>query len=723
VRFAAYALVGVACWTVSGPAIPAVAMLARAEQMRPSVLSHGRSDRSLELTTGGGAILDDAPEWRASLAQAMRGRHGTAVVLDRDTGRILAVENPQAAMRMAVAPGSTIKPLTLWALLNAGLIHDGDTLACPRELRIGSHDMACSHPALAQTVTLQSAIAYSCNNFVARNAARFKPGQLGEFLRKQGLAQARGASTVEQIELQALGEEAVRATPLELARAYARLSKHAPKSIIEGLQAATQYGTARLANIEGLAGKTGTADGRAWFVGFTPEVVVAVVLPGSSGGADAAPVAKQILAPGGVWVRVGADPVQYLTTEEYVAAALAGECNDFRSDEALKAMAVTIRTCAARFRGRHHKEGFDFCGTTHCQALRLGAVTDRERAAAEATAGELLWHEGKIAAAYYSQNCGGATEAAVNVWPDAAEPYLPGHEDSYCTRNGRLKWSLPVGRSELRDALRRSGLRAPPTIDRVEVTRQSPSGRAVMVMLSGHGESRFVTASSLRFAVGRSLGWNRIRSMFFNVRRDGEQFIFEGYGAGHGVGLCQNGADEMGVTGKNYHEILAFYYPGTAIGQSARGFNWRHLEGERVELMTTEPQRDQHLTQTADSALLQAERLTGMQSRLRPLVRIYPTVSAFRDSTGESGAVAGDERGRVIRLQPNPSAQTMLHEMLHFVLEQNAAANAPRWLREGLVAYLAGDERVPPEVSGDVRKYGRTAMLAWITRGAPPSGL
>lgn len=76
--------------------------------------------------------------------------------------------------------------------------------------------------------------------------------------------------------------------------------------IAEGLTGAVAYGTAQRAAVPGMsvAGKTGsvrTADGAriAWFAGYapseTPEVVVAVMVQGQSGGSDAAPVASKIL--------------------------------------------------------------------------------------------------------------------------------------------------------------------------------------------------------------------------------------------------------------------------------------------------------------------------------------------------------------------------------------------------------------------------------------------
>ena len=44
------------------------------------------------------------------------------------------------------------------------------------------------------------------------------------------------------------------------------------------------------------------------------------------------------------------------------------------------------------------------------------------------------------------------------------------------------------------------------------------------------------------------------------------RFTFTTRGYGHGAGLSQYGANAMAITGKTYAEILAYYYPGTALG-------------------------------------------------------------------------------------------------------------------------------------------------------------
>ena len=267
--------------------------------------------------------------------------------------------------------------------------------------------------------------------------------------------------------------------------------------------------------------------------------------------------------------------------ERYVAAVLAGESSVFQSQEALRAMAVAARTYAVRMRGRHSTEGFDLCSTTHCQRLDLGAVTPRlERAAAE-TAGALLWYQGKPAFTPYTRDCGGQTEDAATVWPDLAAPYLKIHPDRYCLRIGTSHWRWVGDPKQIADALVRSSLRTPRSLDRIAMLNRTSSGRAATLMLTGGNESIRISATSFRFAVGRELGWDTIRGDRYEIHVTNGHVVFEGTGSGHGVGLCQDGAEQMGLGGSSYREILAFYYPGTVVGLTGRGISWQPLHSSR----------------------------------------------------------------------------------------------------------------------------------------------
>jgi stage II sporulation protein D len=456
-------------------------------------------------------------------------------------------------------------------------------------------------------------------------------------------------------------------------------------------------------------------------------------------------------APGTLKVGVKSTTIE-MPLEQYVAAVLAGECSTFRSDEAIKAMAVAARSYALNLRGRHAAEGYDLCATTHCQRLEPDAVTPRLALLAAQTAGVLLWFAGKPAFACYSRSCGGTTEDGGAVWSDLRVPFLRSHPDPYCPRQkaGEWHWSAPA--AEIAAALRQSRLRVPAEIHGIAVAQRTGSGRAQVLALVGTGEQVRVSASSFRFAIGRALGFNTVRSDLWSVSREGAQLKFAGTGDGHGVGMCQLGADQMGVEGHGYREILAFYYPGTGLGLTARGLAWRRIGGETVALMTTQPERDGTVLAAAER---QVKEIAGRYGWTPPggiEIRVYPDVETFRNATGEPGWVAARTSGRRIHLQPAAVLRargaldsTIHHELLHVFVEAQAAPGIPVWFREGLVGYLEHPARTgaadaedsglrqredaararrayaaaAQKVAALVQRHGAPAVMAWLKSGLP----
>jgi penicillin-binding protein 2 len=258
-----------------------------------------------------------------SLSDLAGNVHAAALLIDVPTRRLLAIHGAPLAASALLPPGSALKPFSLAALLEAGKLRPEDSFPCPGGLVIAGRSLPCSHPPTGDPMRVRTALAYSCNCFVAHFAERFQPGELALALSRAGLASrtgwfgeaeatghATGAEGREVSQLQALGEANVLVTPAELGLAYRRLAltsgRRGMQPILAGLEDAVEFGTAQRARVSGttVAGKTGsvrTADGAtiAWFAGFAPSrapaVAVTVMLPGRSGGADAAPIAGRIL--------------------------------------------------------------------------------------------------------------------------------------------------------------------------------------------------------------------------------------------------------------------------------------------------------------------------------------------------------------------------------------------------------------------------------------------
>ena len=60
-----------------------------------------------------------------------------------------------------------------------------------------------------------------------------------------------------------------------------------------------------------------------------------------------------------------------------------------------------------------------------------------------------------------------------------------------------------------------------------------------------------------------------LRSLSFDIEKDGESFVITCRGYGHGAGMSQYGADYMARQGSSWREILKHYYPGTEISTVA----------------------------------------------------------------------------------------------------------------------------------------------------------
>lgn len=237
--------------------------------------------------------------------------NGTALLMSVSERRIISVHGGERAKSWLGAPGSTMKPLSLLALLDAGKLTGTDEFRCPGKVVLAGYYLNCSHPLTPLPMNVSRAIAYSCNCAVAHFAQRFAPGELAGFLARTGLNSATGLSVSgPDQQLQALGETRVQVTPLELAAAYCYLARRvidqAMAPVLDGMEGAVEFGTAQSARLERVrvAGKTGsvrTSSGQhaAWFAGFapsrSPEVAVVVLVQGRSGGSDAAPIAARIL--------------------------------------------------------------------------------------------------------------------------------------------------------------------------------------------------------------------------------------------------------------------------------------------------------------------------------------------------------------------------------------------------------------------------------------------
>ena len=120
------------------------------------------------------------------------------------------------------------------------------------------------------------------------------------------------------------------------------------------------------------------------------------------------------------------------------------------------------------------------------------------------------------------------------------------HDDACDDEPG---WSNELRADDVERALRAAGLRGSRLRD-LRVLDQTPSRRAGRLRADGFTPAE-ITAHELRMAVGRTLGWQLLRSTAFTVHRTARGYRFDGVGYGHGVGMCVIGAGRRAARGES----------------------------------------------------------------------------------------------------------------------------------------------------------------------------
>ena len=241
--------------------------------------------------------------------------------------------------------------------------------------------------------------------------------------------------------------------------------------------------------------------------------------------------------------------------ETYVARVVTGEAEPSAPPAAQQAIAVAIRTYALVNARRHVRDGYGLCDTTHCQVPRASTAATRQ--AALATAGRILLYEGAPAPVFYSANCGGQSETASEVWPDARFPYLRTVPDDVHADD--VAWNLELTLEQVRTALLKAGFSGD-RLTAIEIDSRNESGRVRRLRLGGL-RPETIAGDAFRMAIGAAT----VRSTAFSLTSDGDKVKLTGRGYGHGVGMCVVGAARRARRGENVTDILHAYYPGLTI--------------------------------------------------------------------------------------------------------------------------------------------------------------
>lgn len=280
--------------------------------------------------------------------------------------------------------------------------------------------------------------------------------------------------------------------------------------------------------------------------------------------------------------------VNEVELEEYLCNVVPSEMPASYEKEALKAQAICARSYAFNQMkemsypeyGAHVDDSVSFQVYNNSEAQ-----TSTNEAVLE-TAGEMLWYGDEVAKTYfYSTSSGNST--SIEAWGTKlvdANQYLRGVSvtdmdgKDYEENLAWYKWNAVIPEKIMKKLLEKNAEKEIGELKGIEITKKGQGGVVLEIEVKGTKETIVVeTENRIRKMLGGEgykitkqdgsviNSMQMLPSAFFSLEKIGDSYIISGGGYGHGIGMSQNGANELAKSGKDYKQILVFFYPGTKV--------------------------------------------------------------------------------------------------------------------------------------------------------------
>jgi stage II sporulation protein D len=243
--------------------------------------------------------------------------------------------------------------------------------------------------------------------------------------------------------------------------------------------------------------------------------------------------------------------VNVLPLEEYLASVINSEMPASFPRAARQAQAIVARTYALSVMKGHPR--FDLFATSRSQKYLGNREIVRE------TSGIICTWRGKLFSSWFSAVCGGMTTNGASVFTDAVGA-LKSVECEWCRDAELYRWNKSFDLQDVSRRLAEHFVADGSDFGTLKSVTEIPgtAGDLPHYSVSDGVKTLRIAGSTFR----RAMPYGELYSPRFAATIAGNEVRFSGRGSGHGVGMCQWGANGLGKAGRSALEILRYYYDG-----------------------------------------------------------------------------------------------------------------------------------------------------------------
>lgn len=321
--------------------------------------------------------------------------------------------------------------------------------------------------------------------------------------------------------------------------------------------------------------------------------------------------------------------VNEVPLEEYLYSVVSSEISSSSPAETLKAQAITARSYAYSHlgNGNYKKYKADFDDSTTFQVYNNLAETQSTRKAVNETEHKVLKDGNKIVSTYYFSTSSGQTTIPSEIWgstsadryyksilqqkgasqknlstESAFEAFIKSTTTTFDSKSDWYRWHVTITKKDFQKYIngklaswyasypsyvktkqkdgsyKSQKISSIGKLKNVTIVERKKSGLASVLQIKGSKNTvRIYGGERLRYILspgsnpivkkngGKVSGMSSLPSSFFYVKKSKKKYTIYGGGYGHGVGMSQTGAYQMGREGYSYVKILHHYFKNVQI--------------------------------------------------------------------------------------------------------------------------------------------------------------